>query len=190
MSTLAGPNLVWVELKKSYHFFFLSETKRRILVFENKCLRKVVSIPYKNNDFIQSAVVNLVGPQETLFTTEKRSGSAMALGMQPYSLLGFLGRRVCPDIEENLDGEREVDRPLHPGSAQFLPGGLTLASTVSSGPFPTPSNGHRKWGTLSGDHPVPGKGRVTLVFYATTATSWQTASPVITCKLILLTSSH
>lgn len=45
---------------------------------------------------------------------------------------------MYPNIEEKLDGEREVDRPLHPGSAQFRPGGLTLASTVSSGPFPTP----------------------------------------------------
>lgn len=156
-------------------------------------LKKSCLNPLQNNDFIQSAVVNLMGPQETLFTTEKRSGSAMVLGMPTYSLPGFLGRWVYPNIEEKLDGEREVDRPLHPGSAQFRPGGLTLASTVSSGPFPTPSNGHRKWGTLSRDHPVPGKGRVTLVFYAelaTIAVSWQTASPVITCKLILLTSSH
>ncbi|GFR80155.1 endonuclease-reverse transcriptase [Elysia marginata] len=53
----------------------LADTERRIQVFENKCLRKLLPISYKDqvtNESVREVVVAYVGPQEPLLATVKR----------------------------------------------------------------------------------------------------------------------
>ncbi|GFS04037.1 endonuclease-reverse transcriptase [Elysia marginata] len=53
----------------------LADTERRIQVFENKCLRKLLRISYKDhitNESVRELVVAYVGPQEPLLATVKR----------------------------------------------------------------------------------------------------------------------
>ena len=52
----------------------LTETKRRIQAFENKCLRKLLHISYwehKTNEYVQNKAKSLVGQQEPLVSTVK-----------------------------------------------------------------------------------------------------------------------
>ncbi|GFS07296.1 endonuclease-reverse transcriptase [Elysia marginata] len=53
----------------------LADTERRIQVFENKCLRKLIRISYKDHvtsESLRELVVAYVGPQEPLLATVKR----------------------------------------------------------------------------------------------------------------------
>ncbi|GFS18977.1 endonuclease-reverse transcriptase [Elysia marginata] len=53
----------------------LTDTERRIQAFENKCLRKLLRISYKDhvtNESVREIVVACVGPQEPLLATVKR----------------------------------------------------------------------------------------------------------------------
>ncbi|GFR72522.1 tenascin [Elysia marginata] len=53
----------------------LADTERRIQAFENKCLRKLLRISYKDhvtNESVRELVVAYVGPQEPLLATVKR----------------------------------------------------------------------------------------------------------------------
>ncbi|GFR93520.1 retrovirus-related Pol polyprotein LINE-1 [Elysia marginata] len=53
----------------------LADTERRIQLFENKCLRKLLRISYKDhvtNESVRELVVAYVGPQEPLLATVKR----------------------------------------------------------------------------------------------------------------------
>ena len=53
----------------------LADSEKRIQAFKNKCLRKLLCISYlehKTNDWVQSKINFLVGPQEPLLTTVKR----------------------------------------------------------------------------------------------------------------------
>ena len=48
---------------------------RKIQAFENKCLRKLLRIPYlehKTNDWVRSKINFLVGPREPLLATVKK----------------------------------------------------------------------------------------------------------------------
>ena len=53
----------------------LAEEERRIQAFENKCLRRLLRISYKDhktNDFVWDSVSGLAGPQEPLLSIVKR----------------------------------------------------------------------------------------------------------------------
>ncbi|XP_076445386.1 uncharacterized protein LOC143283130 [Babylonia areolata] len=52
-----------------------AETERKIQAFENKCLRKLLQIPWiehRTNKHVRSRIENLAGPQEPLLSTVKR----------------------------------------------------------------------------------------------------------------------
>ena len=53
----------------------LADTERRIQAFENKCLRKLLHISYKDhktNEFVWASVNGLAGPKERLLSIVKR----------------------------------------------------------------------------------------------------------------------
>ena len=99
-----------------------SEIMKRVQAFETRCMRKLIGISYleqKTNDWMQSEINFLVGPQEPLLTTVKRRklawfGHATRHDSLSKTILsGHLGGWAMPwSAAEMLDGQHQrVDIP-------------------------------------------------------------------------------